>query len=159
MEFIRKDFIKGSRLNSERMYGHCHLLKALIRLWAPEFIEKLPCIPAWSLFYSLIVFVIGYPHYSLLFMKRAREGGLIVEGSYLWISMSYVWIAHQQMWVDEPDSGDSVRHYDISIHRDLDELVNISVGCHLFTKMTCRTSFWPGWQFTEIAVSVFKELW
>jgi len=31
-EFIRKDFIKGLRLNSEREHSHCHSLKAYIRL-------------------------------------------------------------------------------------------------------------------------------
>ena len=32
VEFIRKDFIKGSRLNSERLYSYCNSIKALIRL-------------------------------------------------------------------------------------------------------------------------------
>ena len=59
-------------------------------------------------------------------MKRAREEGLIVEGNYLWITMSYLLIARQQVRMDEPDSGDSVRHYDISTHGELDELLGIS---------------------------------
>ena len=42
--------------------------------------------------------------------------------------MSYVWVAYQRVWVDEPDSGDSVCHYDISPHGELDEVSGISAG-------------------------------
>ena len=50
---------------------------------------KLPCISLWCLFYPLIVFVIGYPRYSLLFMKCARGGRLMGGANCLWIIMSY----------------------------------------------------------------------
>ena len=53
-------------------------------------ISKLPHIPVWDLFYSLVVFVIGYPRYFPLFMKRARGRCLSKEENCLWIIISYV---------------------------------------------------------------------
>jgi hypothetical protein len=57
-----------------------------------NYIKKYPCIPVWCLFYSLVVFVIGYPRYPPLFMKRAR-GGCLIGGSELFMDYSDLWLS------------------------------------------------------------------